>query len=121
MPLNSSNSSGRPHVGGGSHSHARSTNPLTNYEITGTVRWLDTELERIVIDVRGTDGHAGVFHEQDVTVDLETARLRGAHLPELVPGTPVRVKLRLPRRLGARPPGLLPAVSLTVLDDEAAA
>jgi hypothetical protein len=114
MPSNFS-WSGQPHGGGGPHGHARASNPLVNYELSGTVRWLDVELERIVVGVQETDGHAGVFRGQDVTVDLEAARLAAGPMDELVPGTRVRIKLRLRRDLGSRLPDLLPALSVGVL------
>lgn len=115
MSPNSLNRPGQPNLGTGPHSSGRSPNPLVNYELSGTVRWLDAALERIVVDVRETDGHAGVFQGQDVTVDLECARVHGGDVADLLPGTAIRIKCRLPRELDGRLPDLLPALSVTVL------
>lgn len=90
-------------------------NPLVNYELTGAVRWLDVPLERIVLAVRDTDGHAGSFLGSNVTVDLELARLGEHALGDLVPGTELHVKLRMPRDLGHPLPDLLQALSVAVL------
>lgn len=113
MPTNVSRQ-GRPNLGTGTHSPGPDANPLVNHELTGTVRWLDVDLERIVLDVRETDGHAGLFRGRDVTVDLTAARIEGASLDELVPGTEVRVRARLRRDLGASAPDPLPAASVSV-------
>jgi hypothetical protein len=110
------NRSGRSHVGTGPRHTARSSNPLVNYEMSGTVRWLDVDLERMVLGVEGTDGHAGAFLGRDVTVDLEMARVHGASLDGLLPGTRVRVKLRLPRDLGAELPDLVAAYSVQLAE-----
>lgn len=115
MSMNAPNRSGQPNLGTGPHSDPRSTNPLVNYELSGTVRWLDLELERMVVGVRKTDGHAGMFQGRDVTVDLKVARVHGGSIEELVPGSQVKVKLRLPRELDGKLPDLLPALSVTVL------
>jgi len=106
---------GQPNLGSGSHSLGPDTNPLVNHELTGTVRWLDVELERIVLDARETDGHAGMFRGRDITVDLTAARIDGARLDELVPGTEVRVRARLPRDLGPAVPDPVPASSVAVV------
>jgi hypothetical protein len=115
MSTNFSAHPGGSHSGTGAHSAGRNPNPLVNYELAGLVRWLDVDLERVVVDVRETDGHAGVFQGRDVTVDLETARVHGAELDGLTPGTPVRVRLRLPRDLRGRIPDLLRAHSVAVV------
>lgn len=104
----------QPHIGSGAHSHGRSPNPLVNYELTGTVRWLDVDLERMVVGVRDTDGHAGAFQGRDVTVDLEAARVHGGAIGDLMPGTEVRVKTRLQRELGPQLPDLLQAHSVAI-------
>ncbi|QEC49855.1 hypothetical protein FSW04_21320 [Baekduia soli] len=103
------------HLGHHAHSHARSNNPLVNYELTGEIRWLDVPLERVVLGVQQTDGHAGAFCGRDVTLDLEPARVYGGRLETLTPGTRIHVKLRLPRDLGGELPDLPSAHSVTVL------
>jgi hypothetical protein len=113
MTTNSSPFAGRPNSGPTTHSDGRNQNPLVNYELSGTIRWLDVELERIVLAVAATDGHAGPFLGQDVSVAVGDARLHGATLRELVPGTAVTVKARLPRELGGTAPDPLPALSVT--------
>jgi hypothetical protein len=114
MPTNLSRP-GRPNLGTGAHSPGPGANPLVNHELIGTVRWLDVDLERIVLDVRETDGRAGMFRGRNVTVDLTGARVDGASLDELVPGTEIRVRARLRRELGPAVPDPLPAVSVAVL------
>ncbi len=91
------------------HSHA-----LVNHEITGTVRWLDVDLARVVIHVEDTDSHAGRFLGTDTTVNLADAHLQGIELPELTPGVRLRVKLRLPGDQGAKVPELVDAHSVYV-------
>ena len=66
----------------------------------------------MVVGVLETDGHAGVFQGQDVTVDLEAARLAAGTIGDLLPGTHVHVKLRMPRELHGRVPDLLHALSV---------
>jgi hypothetical protein len=106
---------GNPNQGAGEHSLGHSQNPLVVYEMSGTVRWLDADLDRIVLNVSDTDGHAGMFRGRDVTVDVEAARLNGVTVDGLVPGTAVRVKTHLPRNLGADVPDLVSAASVSVL------
>ena len=114
MPTNVSRP-GQPHGGSEPRSPGREHNPLVNHELTGIVRWLDVELERIVLAVRDTGRHAGLFRGRNVTVDLTAARVDGGHLDELVPGTTIRVRARLRRELGASAPDPLPATSVAVL------
>lgn len=114
MPENRTQRATQPHIATGDHSPGHSSNPLVNYELSGQVRWLDVALQRMVVGVRKTDGHAGVFLGQDVTVDLEAARVHGGEIGDLMPGTDVRVKLRLQRDLGPTMPELLEAHSVTV-------
>jgi hypothetical protein len=111
----STNRSGRDHVGTGSRAPARSHNPLADHELIGTIRWLDAELERLVLDVQHADGRAGAFLGRDVTVDLEAARVHGTTVDALLPGVRVRVKARLPRDLGATPPEMVAAHAVHVL------
>lgn len=99
------------HAGSGTHHDAPATNPLVSYELTGEVRWLDVPLERIVLVVRSTNGHAGSFLGRDVTVDLSSARIHGGTLDELVPGTELHVKARLARSLHGELPDPFPALS----------
>ncbi|MCW2957503.1 MAG: hypothetical protein JWP18_306 [Solirubrobacterales bacterium] len=106
---------GTPNQGAGEHSLGHSANPVVVYEVTGTVRWLDTDLDRIVVGVHDTDGHAGMFLGRDVTVDVEAARLNGVTAEGLVPGTEVRVKTHLPRSLGAELPEMLTAASISAV------
>jgi len=112
MSPNTAKRATQPHIGSGSHSHGRSANPLVNYELAGPVRWLDVDLERMVVGVEETDGHAGAFQGRDVTVDLEAAHVFGGTIHDLVPGAQVRVKTRLRRDLGGTLPDLLPAHSV---------
>lgn len=114
MSANPSQRATQPHIGSGAHSNGHSANPLVNYELLGTVRWLDAELERMVLGVRETDGHAGAFQGRDVTIDLQCARVNGGVVDDLTPGVEVRVKLRLPRDLGPAIPELLEANSVAV-------
>jgi hypothetical protein len=106
---------GTPNLGAGEHSLGHSTNPLVVYEVTGTVRWLDADLDRIVVGVHDTDGHAGMVLGRDVTVDVEAARLNGVTVDGLVPGTEIRVKTHLPRDLGAELPEMLTAASVSAV------
>lgn len=68
--MHMTNRAGQAHVGTGSRSPARTHNPRVEYELTGTIRWLDVDLERLVLAVEATDGHAGRFLGRDVTVEL---------------------------------------------------
>lgn len=117
MSASSTNRSGRAHLGTGSRGPARTHNPLVDYELRGTVRWLDTDLERLVLSVERAGGHAGAFLGRDVTVDLEMARVHGADAAALLPGTRVDVKLRLARDLGAGLPDLVAAHAVHVVAD----
>jgi hypothetical protein len=115
MSSRSTNRSGQQHEGTGSRRHPHGGDPLVNYELIGTVRWLDVELSRIVVGVDETRGHAGGFLGHDVTVDLGDAALHDATLDALTPGVRVRVKTRLPETHGARLPELVPAHALYAL------
>lgn len=111
MTMRSTNRSGQAHTGTGSRGSGHSHDPLVNYELTGTVRWLDEELQRVVVGVEETGGHAGPFLGQDVTVDLASAALHGAALADLTPGVRLRVKTRLHAELGRLLPELVCAHS----------
>lgn len=111
MTMRSTNRSGQAHTGNGFRKAGHHHDPLANYELTGTVRWLDEELQRVVIGVEETGGHAGPFLGHDVTVDLASAALHGTVLSDLTPGARLRVKARLHTDLGTQLPELINAHS----------
>lgn len=116
MTMRSTNRSGQAHTGTGSHHAGHHHDPLANYELTGTVRWLDEELQRVVLGVEHTGGHAGPFLGRDVTIDLAAAALHGAALSDLTPGARLRVKTRLHTDLGTVLPELVSAHSAYAAD-----
>lgn len=116
MTSRSTNRSGQTHAGTGSRRAPNGGEPLVNHELIGTVRWLDTELQRIVIGVDETRGHAGPFLGKDVTVDLTDAALHDATLDALTPGVRIRVKTRLHEVHGVELPELVPAHAVYALD-----
>lgn len=115
--MHMSNRTGRPHGGTGSRTPGRTHNPRVDYELTGTIRWLDVDLERVVLTVEHAGGHAGRFLGRDVTVDLEIARLPDARLDALLPGQRARVRARLSRDLGAALPDMVQALSVELLGE----
>lgn len=115
MTSRSTNRSGQSHTGSGSRRAPSGGAPLVNHELIGPVRWLDTELRRIVVGVDETRGHAGPFLGKDVTVDLADAALHDAKLDELTPGVRVRIKTRLHDLHGVGLPELVPAHALYAL------
>lgn len=115
MTTRSTNRSGQHHAGTGSRRAPSAGDHLVGHELIGTVRWLDTELSRIVVGVDETHGHAGPFLGKDVTVDLQHAALHDARLAELTPGLRVRVKARLRELHGVELPDLVPAHALYAL------
>lgn len=116
MTSRSTNRSGTTHAGSGSRRGPNGGEPLVNHELIGTVRWLDLELQRIVVGVDETRGHAGPFLGKDVTVALEGAALHDTTLERLTPGLRVRVKTRLHEVHGVRVPELIPAHAIYALD-----
>jgi hypothetical protein len=115
MSSRSTNRSGQNHTGTGSRRAPSAGDPLVNHELIGAVRWLDTELRRIVVGVDETRGHAGPFLGKDVTVDLGGASLHDANLDDLTPGMRVRVKARLHDVHGVHLPELIPAHAVYAL------
>jgi hypothetical protein len=116
MTARSTNRSGQAHTGSGSRRGPNGGEPLVNHELIGAVRWLDTELKRIVVGVEETRGHAGPFLGKDVTIDLADATLHDTNLEALTPGARVRVKTRLPEVHGVDVPELVPAHGVYALD-----
>lgn len=110
--MHMTNRSGQQHVGTGSRNPGRDHNRRVDYELTGTIRWLDVDLERVVLAVEHTGGHAGRFLGRDVTIDLEIARLHRVSLDALLPGERVRVRARLARDLGSVLPHMVQALSV---------
>lgn len=111
MQRTTTNRAGRAHQGSGSHHDRHDGDAMVGYELAGAVRWLDQGLRRIVLHVKHGGAHGGAFVGQDITVDLADAALHGAALEDLIPGTSLRVKLRLPRALATPLPELLHARS----------
>lgn len=109
MPNPTSREPGTTNVGGGPHTAGRSHNPTVAYELAGVVRWVDAELDRIVVHVTEAGGRAGRWLGEDVTLDLSDSRRPDL---DLLPGIAVRVRARLPRDLGASVPDPVPAVSI---------
>ena len=103
---------GRPHDGSGGRHPQSSHNPQASYEMTGTIRWFDAELDRIVVHVEEANGHAGAFLDQDVTFDLA-----GSRRPDeaLAPGIAVKLKTRLPRELDDHVPDPVPVHSVAIV------
>ena len=103
---------GQPHGGFGGRHPVSGHNPQASYEMTGTVRWLDAALDRIVVHVAQVNGHAGPFLDRDVTFDLAGSRRPDA---ELAPGMVVRIKTRLPRELDDHVPDPVPVHSIALV------
>ena len=112
MSPDSSPVPGRPHDGSGSRHPASGHNPRASYEMTGTIRWFDAELDCVVVHVQEANGHAGRFLDQDVTFDLSDSRRPDA---ELAPGIVARIKTRLPRELDDQVPDPVPAHSIAIV------
>lgn len=102
---------GRPHDGFGSRHPVSSHNPQASYEMTGTIRWFDPELDRLVVHVEDVNGHAGPFLDKDVTFDLADSRRPDG---ELAPGIVVTIKTRLPRDLDAHIPDPVPVHTVAI-------
>jgi hypothetical protein len=113
----------RPNSGAKQHSASRSHNPTVVYEIDGEVRWLDEELQRVVVHVADANGHAGALRGKDVTFGVAGARVTGGDVnadgsrdgADLLPGVRVRVRARLPRSLDGGVPDLITAASVGML------
>jgi hypothetical protein len=79
--------------------------------MTGTIRWFDAELDRLVVHVEAVNGHAGRFLDKDVTFDLTDSRRPDS---ELAPGIIVTMKTRLPRDLDAHIPDPVPVHTVVI-------
>lgn len=101
---------GRPNAGTGDHGPGRDHNPTVAYELRGSVRWVERDGDRFVLQVTDTNSHAGRFRGSDVTVEAAADRRSGA---ELLPGADVRVKANLPRDIDAAPE-VLSAARVTI-------
>lgn len=111
----STNRSGHTHASNGSRRAGHQPDAHVSYELTGAVRWLDLELQRIVLHVDEAGAHGGQFVGSDLTVDLAEAHVHGAELSGLTPGARARVKLRLAPDLGLAVPALVTARTVYAL------
>ena len=97
----STNRAGRNHIGSGSHHDRPDHDAAVGYELMGSVRWLDLDLQRVVLHVDASGAHGGAFVGTDATVDLADCAIHGASLEELweahpdhdAPPQPVAIEL----------------------------
>ena len=112
MPAHHPPVPGTSNAGPAGHTSGHKHNPTANYELMGAVRWYDAGSARAVVHVDETNGHAGRYLGEDVTVELAA----GADVPhDLLPGARVRVHARMPRDLGTDAPDPIPASSVAVI------
>ncbi len=102
------------------HSAGRSRDPTVVHEVSGEIRWVDTDLQRIVVHVAEAGSHAGPTLGHDVTFSLEDARISTEDtdgdgkrtFADLLPGVHVRVRTRIARSRTVQVPELLEATSV---------
>jgi len=105
---------GTSNAGPGAHTPGRNHNPMTSYDVEGTVRWYDADREstRFVVHVSAANSRAGRYLGEDVTFVLAP----GTDAPDgLLPGAHVHVHARMPRELGTHAPDPVPATSVVLV------
>jgi len=113
----------RSNDGPTTHGAGKSQDPVVVHEVSGEIRWVDAELQRIVVHVTEAGSHAGPTLGRDLTYDLGGARIAtedadgdGRHtIGDLLPGLRVRVRTRIARSLTTKVPDLLQATSVLTL------
>ncbi|WP_372787972.1 hypothetical protein [Paraconexibacter sp.] len=105
------------------HSAGRSNDPTVVHEVSGEIRWVDTDLQRIVVHVTDAGSHAGASLGQDLTFALDDAKIAtqdidgdgDRNVADLLPGVHVRVRTRIARSRTSQVPDLLEATSVATL------